>query len=85
VEKWEPYAAATPGRKARVLLRFLHTGEALGLTGQAIAGVASLCGGFLVFTGLALAIRRFVSWLRARYRPARGQVPPLLETPEDAA
>jgi uncharacterized iron-regulated membrane protein len=85
VEKWEPYAAATPGRKARVLLRFLHTGEALGLSGQAIAGVASLGGGFLVFTGLALAIRRFAAWLRTRLRPARGRVRPLVETPEDAA
>lgn len=47
------------GRQARVWTRFLHTGEALGWGGQFIAGLASLGGVLLVWTGLALAYRRF--------------------------
>jgi uncharacterized iron-regulated membrane protein/flavodoxin len=57
--KWEPYAAASTGRKLRVWVRGLHTGEALGLVGQTVAGLASLGGCFLVWTGLAMAWRRF--------------------------
>jgi uncharacterized iron-regulated membrane protein len=68
-----------------VLLRFLHTGEALGLPGQAVAGIASLGATLLVFTGLSLALRRFANWLRTRFRAGeRGGVRPLVETPEDA-
>ena len=59
VIKWEPYAAASPGRKLRVWVRGLHTGEALGFAGQTVAGLASLGGCFLVWTGLAMAWRRF--------------------------
>ena len=57
--KWEPYASASPGRKARIWVRGLHTGEALGLVGQTVAGLASLGGCFLVWTGFAMAWRRF--------------------------
>jgi uncharacterized iron-regulated membrane protein/flavodoxin len=59
VIKWEPYAAASPGRKLRVWVRGLHTGEALGFAGQTVAGLASLGGCLLVWTGLAMAWRRF--------------------------
>jgi uncharacterized iron-regulated membrane protein/flavodoxin len=59
VIKWEPYASASPGRKARIWVRGLHTGEALGLVGQTVAGLASLGGCFLVWTGFAMAWRRF--------------------------
>ncbi len=65
VVKWEPYAASSLGRKARTWARFLHTGEAGRLPGQIIAGLASLGGSFLVWTGLSLAWRRFSAW-RAR-------------------
>ncbi|HEX2229333.1 MAG TPA: PepSY domain-containing protein [Candidatus Binatia bacterium] len=57
--KWEPYADASVGRKLRVWVRGLHTGEALGFLGQTVAGLASLGGCFLVWTGLAMAWRRF--------------------------
>jgi sulfite reductase (NADPH) flavoprotein alpha-component len=40
-------------------VRGLHTGEALGFAGQTIAGLASLGGCFLVWTGFAMAWRRF--------------------------
>ncbi|HKX60909.1 MAG TPA: PepSY-associated TM helix domain-containing protein [Verrucomicrobiae bacterium] len=58
----ETFADYTPGRKFRSWLRFLHTGEALGLPGKTIAAIASLGGAALVFTGLSLAIRRFLAW-----------------------
>jgi uncharacterized iron-regulated membrane protein len=49
------------------MLRFAHTGEYWGLPGQTIAGLASAVACVLVWTGLALAWRRFVAW-RARPR-----------------
>ena len=57
--KWEPYSGANPGRKLRTWARGLHTGEALGFAGQTVAGLASLGGCFLVWTGFAMAWRRF--------------------------
>jgi uncharacterized iron-regulated membrane protein len=63
--RWEPFGAQSPGRRARSISRFLHTGEVLGLLGQTIAGLASLGGVVLVWTGLALTWRRFRAW-RAR-------------------
>jgi uncharacterized iron-regulated membrane protein len=70
IVSWEPYAALSAGRRLRTWLRFVHTGEFYGLTGQTIAGLASFGGGVLVYTGLALACRRFVAW-RARGRGVR--------------
>jgi uncharacterized iron-regulated membrane protein len=61
VVSWEPFARNAPGRRARTLLRFAHTGEAGGLAGQTLAGLASLGAAFLVWTGFALAWRRFAS------------------------
>lgn len=55
----ETFGDLTPGRQLRTWTRFLHTGEALGITGQLIAGLASLGGCFLVYTGFALSWRRF--------------------------
>ena len=57
--KREGFAELTVGRQARTWLRFLHTGEALGFPGQFLAGLACLGGCFLVYTGFALAWRRF--------------------------
>lgn len=50
---------ASAGRRLRSWLRFLHTGEALGVIGQILAGLASLGAVVLVWTGLALSWRRF--------------------------
>lgn len=47
------------GRQVRSWTRFLHTGEALGYVGQFVAGLASLGGVVLCYTGFALAWRRF--------------------------
>lgn len=62
VVRWEPYASLSLGRKLRLWARFLHTGEAGGLPGQTVACLASLGGGLLAWTGLALAGRRFYAW-----------------------
>ncbi len=65
---WAPFASQTPGRRLRSWLRFLHTGEALGLTGQTIAGLVSLGALVLVYTGIALSIRRLFAFVGRRTR-----------------
>jgi uncharacterized iron-regulated membrane protein len=57
---FESFADQSPGRRARALIRRLHTGEALGIPGQTVAGLVSFGGVMLVWTGLALAYRRLV-------------------------
>jgi uncharacterized iron-regulated membrane protein len=57
---WEPFSSQSAGRRARSWVRFLHTGEALGIVGQTIAGVVSLTTILMVWTGLALAYRRLI-------------------------
>ncbi|MFK8049449.1 MAG: PepSY-associated TM helix domain-containing protein [Halioglobus sp.] len=54
------------GQQTRVIIRFLHTGEVLGLFGQTLAGLASLGACFLVYTGLMLAYRRLLAPVLAR-------------------
>jgi len=64
VREWLPFAAQPTGQKARTMIRFLHTGEALGVAGQTVAGVVSAASLIMVWTGLALAYRRLVApWL----------------------
>ena len=53
------YDGLSPARKVRAWSRYLHTGEALGGWAQFIAAVACLGGFALVYTGFALAWRRF--------------------------
>ena len=59
IVRWDPYSAVSLGRRLRTWVRGLHTGEALGFAGQTVAGLASLGGCFLVWTGLAMAWQRF--------------------------
>jgi len=66
--RWQPFSALTLGRRVRSVLRFAHTGEVLGPVGQTIAGIVTLGAVFLVYTGLALAVRRFLKWTRRRRR-----------------
>jgi uncharacterized iron-regulated membrane protein len=68
--RWEPYAGTSLGQKVRGWMRFAHTGELGGPAGEAVAGLASAGGGFLVWTGISLALRRFAAW-RGRRRAAR--------------
>ncbi len=66
VARWEPFSSYTAGRKLRSFLRFAHTGEVAGVVGQTVAGLASLGGAFLVWTGISLALRRLRAWLGRR-------------------
>jgi uncharacterized iron-regulated membrane protein len=66
VVKSETFDQLSAGRRARSWLRFAHTGEIYGLAGQTIAGLASLGGAFLAYTGVALAMRRLAAWIRRR-------------------
>lgn len=68
VLSFETFDALSPGRRARSWLRFAHTGEYYGLPGQTIAGLVSAGGAVLVYTGIALAWRRWWAWMRRRAR-----------------
>ncbi len=69
---WEPFEAQSRGRQWRSWMRFVHTGEYYGLTGQTIAMVVTAGSIVLVWTGLALTWRRFTAWrARAATRSAR--------------
>ncbi len=58
----ETFASLNRGRQWRFWVRWLHTGEAGGFWGQTLAGLASAAAAVLVFTGLALSVRRFAAW-----------------------
>lgn len=62
----ETFADLSPGRRLRSWLRFAHTGEIYGLTGQTLAGLVSAAGAVLVYTGIALALRRAWTWRHRR-------------------
>jgi uncharacterized iron-regulated membrane protein len=66
IVKRETFADLGPGRQLRSWLRFAHTGEIYGLPGQTVAGLVSAGGAVLVYTGLALAFRRWWAWMRRR-------------------
>jgi uncharacterized iron-regulated membrane protein len=76
VVRWEPFSTYTRGRQLRSILRFAHTGEVIGMTGQTIAALVSTGGAILVVTGLALAIRRLLGW---RSRRAKATQPAIAE------
>jgi uncharacterized iron-regulated membrane protein len=66
VVRWEPFSSLTLGRQLRSILRFAHTGEVAGVIGQTIAGMVSAGASVLVYTGFALAWRRFRTWQLGR-------------------
>ena len=68
VSKWEPYAEQNSARQIRSWFRFTHTGESLGIIGQIIGFFACIGGAFLVYTGLALSVRRLSAFIRRRPR-----------------
>lgn len=69
ISKWEAYGAQNSGRQIRSWIRFTHTGETGGNVGKFIGFLACIGGAFLVWTGISLALRRFVNW-RGRNKPA---------------
>ena len=66
VVSYESFASLTTGRRIRNVMRFAHTGEVLGLAGQTVSGLVSAGGVVLVWTGIALALRRFGAWIKRR-------------------
>jgi len=66
IQKRETFGDLGPGRRLRSWLRFAHTGEIYGIPGQTIAGLVSAGGAVLVYTGIALALRRWWAWMRRR-------------------
>lgn len=71
------FAELNAAQQVRSWTRFLHTGEAVGSIGQLLAGLACLGGVFLVYTGFALAWRRFFG--------RREQTPPATRDQRHAA
>ena len=69
------FATLSDGQRARRLLRFLHTGEALGIGGQVIATGASIGAAIMVWSGLALRTRRLIltPWRRRRQDVRQGR------------
>ena len=76
---YEDFSTQSPGRRMRSIMRFAHTGEVLGLPGQTIAGIATAGSVVLVWTGIALALRRSRSWLSRR--KSRRESEPMAENP----
>lgn len=66
VVRSETPADIGPARNARSWIRWIHTGEAGGIVGQTLAGVASLAACMLVYTGWMLSWRRFRAWQERR-------------------
>lgn len=58
---WEPYEEQNAGRKARAWVKPIHTGEAWGVPGQLLMMVSAFGLLLLVYTGFAMAWRRFFS------------------------
>lgn len=73
VQRFEPYESQSLGRRLRTWVRWTHTGEAAGILGQTLAAGASAAGGLLVWTGLALAWRRFRAWRLSRANAPAGR------------
>ena len=61
---WEQFGGYNLGRRLRTWARFMHTGEAFGLAGQAVAALASAGACFLAFTGISLSWIRLRNWRR---------------------
>ena len=66
--RWEPFDGLPRGRRWRMYVRFLHTGEVFGLPGQSVALCSVLVAFTLVWTGFSLVIRRFSAWRRRKDR-----------------
>jgi uncharacterized iron-regulated membrane protein len=77
VIRWEPFASQSMGRRLRALARFGHTGEAAGILGQSIAGLASAGTLVLVWTGFALSWRRLIPTRRRAMTEISADVRPL--------
>jgi uncharacterized iron-regulated membrane protein len=76
------YASLSTSRQIRAWVRFGHTGEVFGIAGQTLATLVTAAGALLVWTGIALSVRRLWAWRRRRARARAGIEPE--ELAEDA-
>ncbi len=76
VVRWEPFTANLRGRRWRLYARFLHTGEMFGLIGRFVALMAMVSALMLVWTGVALFLRRLASWRKRREAHGKVALPP---------
>tara|TARA_R110002073_G_scaffold27872_4_gene89173 strand:+ start:7236 stop:8405 length:1170 start_codon:yes stop_codon:yes gene_type:complete len=60
---YSPFTSQSKGRQLRSWIRYLHTGEALGLIGQTIAGFACLAAVLMIWTGISMSLRRLRRYL----------------------
>lgn len=67
VVKWEPLSQANLGMKARMWVKYLHTGQAFGPLHQGLMGLGALGALFLVWTGFCMAWQRFIQFRRRKY------------------
>jgi uncharacterized iron-regulated membrane protein len=74
VVSYEAFSDQSLGRQLRSISRFAHTGEVLGIPGQTIAGLVTAGAVVLVWTGIALTLRRFRAWVG---RKAKRQADPV--------
>lgn len=68
VMKASTFADGSLGQRLRAFVRFGHTGEYGGWVGQAIAAMASLGACVLVYSGLALAVRRLAGAFKRKHK-----------------
>ena len=80
IDTYETFAAQTPARRLRSIMRFAHTGEVLGIPGQTIAGLVTAGSVVLVWTGIALSLRRFRAWIARRSRRTAQQPLPAADS-----
>lgn len=73
--RFATFADENAGRRLRMWSRFVHTGEYYGVAGQTVAGLASVAGVMLVWTGISLALRRLGAWNTRRRRSSALQQP----------
>lgn len=76
VVRWETFSSYNAGRRLRLWGRFVHTGEAGGWMGQTLALLVSAGGAILVWTGIALAVRRFFAWRKRKTSRAANEAVP---------
>jgi uncharacterized iron-regulated membrane protein len=75
IVRFDSYSGQSRGRQLRTWARWVHTGEAAGVAGQTVAALASMGAVVLVWTGIALSLRRFRGLLARLVSPAGEPAP----------
>lgn len=65
------FSSFSPGQQIRSFMKYIHTGEAGGFVGETIAGLTALVCCILIWTGMAMALRRLQGQRIASRRAAK--------------